>query len=122
MLVRVAAILADLVIVVVFAVLGRSSHAEGLDVAGVARTAWPFLAACAAAWLVLIAAGRPGTKVPSGVVVWLVTVFGGTVLRLFSGETAQPMFVVVALLFLGVSMLLWRGVVTLAGRRRLGSA
>ena len=33
----------DAALVVVFAVIGRSSHAEGLDVAGVWGTAWPFL-------------------------------------------------------------------------------
>ena len=38
------ALLADLVSVVVFCTIGRRSHAEGLTVAGIAETAWPFLA------------------------------------------------------------------------------
>ena len=38
------ALAADLIAVVAFAATGRRSHAEGLTVAGVAQTAWPFLA------------------------------------------------------------------------------
>ena len=36
----------------VFVVIGRSSHTEGLRLAGVARTAWPFLVGLAAGWVV----------------------------------------------------------------------
>lgn len=43
-------LLADVLAVVVFAVLGRRSHAEGLDVAGVLGTAAPFLAGLVAGW------------------------------------------------------------------------
>ena len=32
----------DIVLVAVFAVIGRASHAESLDLAGIATTAWPF--------------------------------------------------------------------------------
>ena len=38
------ALVADAVCVVVFCTIGRRSHAEGLSVAGIAETAWPFLA------------------------------------------------------------------------------
>ena len=50
------ALVADDVLVVVFAVLGRSSHDEVLDLVGLAGTAWPFLlvkivAALAVVWV-----------------------------------------------------------------------
>ena len=45
------AALADIVGVLVFCTIGRRSHAEGLTVAGVAETAWPFLVGTAVGWL-----------------------------------------------------------------------
>ena len=58
---------ADVVCVVVFCTIGRRSHAEGLTVAGIAETAWPFLAGHR--WRRL-AAGRgwrrPTAFVPTG--------------------------------------------------------
>ena len=47
----VKALAADAVCVVVFCTIGRRSHAEGLTVAGIAETAWPFLAGTAVGWL-----------------------------------------------------------------------
>ena len=41
----------DVVLVVLFAAVGRRSHAEGLDVGGILRTAAPFLVGTAAGWL-----------------------------------------------------------------------
>ena len=46
----VGALALDTALVIVFAVIGRSSHAEGLDVAGVWGTAWPFLTGLAVGW------------------------------------------------------------------------
>ncbi|MFZ0530798.1 MAG: DUF3054 domain-containing protein, partial [Propionicimonas sp.] len=37
----------DLAAVLVFAAIGRASHAEALSLAGLAQTAWPFLVAVA---------------------------------------------------------------------------
>ncbi len=48
---RLVPALLDVVLVVVFAAVGRRSHAEGLDLAGIARTALPFLVGTAAGWL-----------------------------------------------------------------------
>ena len=46
------AVVADAAVVVVFATIGRASHDEGLRLAGVWHTAWPFLVgtALALAW------------------------------------------------------------------------
>ena len=42
------ALVADIVCVIVFCTIGRRSHAEGMTVAGIAETAWPFLVGTAA--------------------------------------------------------------------------
>jgi hypothetical protein len=113
----------DLCCVAAFVAIGRASHTEGETVAGLARTAWPFLAGLAAGWLATRAwrrhaggTGRPGGwagLLRSGVGVWLATVALGMVLRAVSGQGVAVAFVFVALAFLGLFMLGWR---LLAGR------
>ena len=102
----------DVCCVAAFVVIGRASHTEGETVAGLARTAWPFLAGLAAGWLATRAWRRPGALGP-GVGVWLVAVALGMVLRAVSGQGVAVAFVFVALAFLGLFMLGWR---LLAGR------
>ena len=67
---RTVAIVLDMVLVVAFAALGRASHAEALDVAGLSRTALPFLAGALLAWITLIMRRGDGTTLSSGVFVW----------------------------------------------------
>ena len=71
------AALADIVGIVLFCVIGRRSHAEGLTAAGVAETAWPFLMGTAVGWLAARAWRRPTAVVTTGVVVWLCTIVVG---------------------------------------------
>ena len=97
-----------------FVIVGRSSHTEGLEPIGLARTAWPFVAGLAVGWTVARAWRRPSAVVPTGVVVWLVCVTAAMVLRALSGQTVVPAFVGVALAFVGLGLLGWR---TLAGIR-----
>ena len=100
--------LVDLLLVTVFAILGRASHAEVLTLEGIAGTAVPFLIAgllgTALAWLV----GRWNWLV-SGLVVSAITVVGGLLLRLAFGGTAALPFVIVAALVLTTMLLGWRG-------------
>lgn len=103
----------DLVLVVVFAAVGRASHGE--SVAGTFLTAWPFLVACVAAWVVLLVLGDDGLGWRAGLIVWLVTLIGGMAIRVAAGDTAAVAFIVVAMLFLGATLLGWRLVA-----RRLG--
>ena len=52
------AVVLDVACVLVFVIIGRASHGEGLI--GVASTAWPFLAGLAGGWLATAGlAGRP---------------------------------------------------------------
>ena len=91
-----------------FVAIGRASHAEGETLAGLARTAWPFLAGLAVGWLVTRAWRRPASVLGVGAGVWLSTVVLGMVLRAVSGQGAAVAFIFVALAFLGLFMLGWR--------------
>lgn len=103
----------DLCCVIVFVVIGRSSHDEAGSVTGLLTTAWPFLAGMAAGWTVTRAWRRPAALIPVGVGVWLTTVALGMALRALSGQGTALAFVIVSLLFLGATMLGWRAVASL---------
>ena len=99
----------DAVLVVVFAVLGRGSHAESLDPLGVLGTAAPFLGALLLAWAIVRLTGmRPAAPWPSGAVVWLVTVSSGLALRILFGATAAVPFILVTAGTLAVFLILPR--------------
>lgn len=98
----------DVVAVVAFATVGRSSHDSSLDVAGVLGTAWPFLVALAVGWLVLRAHKRPFAVWPTGVALWGITWGLGMALRAGTGGGTALPFVLVALGALGVLLVGWR--------------
>lgn len=114
----VGAVLLDAVVVTVFAVIGRASHAEGLDAGGVWGTAWPFLAGLGVGWLAARAWRHPAAVWPTGVLVWTVTLVVGMLLRLASGQGTAAAFVVVAALTLGLFLVGWRAIASLVSRRR----
>ena len=104
----VAAVVTDVICVVVFCTIGRRSHAEGLSVAGIAETAWPFLAGTAVGWLLARGWRRPVALVPTGVVVWVCTIVVGMLLRKATSEGVAPSFIVVASLVTAALLLGWR--------------
>lgn len=102
----------------VFCAVGRRSHAEGVTVAGVAETAWPFLTGTAVGWLVSRGWRRPTALAPTGVIVWLCTVAVGMLLRKAGSQGVVVSFVIVASLVTALLLLGWRGVAQLVSRRR----
>jgi FtsH-binding integral membrane protein len=113
------AVLLDCCCVLVFVIIGRASHAKGESLAGIASTAWPFLAGLGTGWLAARAWRRPLGLFPAGVGAWLGAVALGMVLRVVSGQGTAFAFVLVALAFLGLFLLGWRLVARLAtGRLR----
>ena len=98
----------DVVSVLVFVVIGRREHDESGTLSGIVETAAPFLIGLAAAWLVARAWRRPLT-LPTGLVIWPITVLIGMIVRrtVFDDGTA-PAFVIVATLFLGMCLVGWR--------------
>jgi hypothetical protein len=109
------AVLLDCCCVLVFVIIGRASHAKGESLAGIASTAWPFLAGLGAGWLAAQAWRRPLGLFPAGVGGWLGAVALGMVLRVVSGQGTAFAFVLVALAFLGLFLLGWRLVARLFG-------
>lgn len=112
-----AAVLADVVCVLLFATVGRRSHAEGITIAGVAETAWPFLAGTAVGWLVIRGWRRPTTLAPTGLVVWVCTVAIGMALRKATSAGTALSFVVVASLVTAILLLGWRAAAMALARR-----
>ena len=115
------ALVVDVVAIVVFAILGRSSHAEANTLLGVLGTAWPFLAGAVVGHGLCRSAGAlrgdPTGRRP-GAVVWAATVVVGMLLRVASGDTAAWSFILVASIVLAVFLLGWRVLVRLARRAR----
>lgn len=102
------ALATDIVCVVVFCTIGRRSHAEGLTLAGIAETAWPFLVGTLTGWLVSLGWRRPTALLPTGVAVWLCTVAVGMLLRKVTSAGVAPSFIVVASLSTALLLLGWR--------------
>jgi peptidoglycan/LPS O-acetylase OafA/YrhL len=101
------AIAVDVICILVFAIVGRSSHQEATDLLGVAHTAWPFLAGCLVGTLVGRTWRHP-LSLRSGVAVWLGTVVIGMSLRLLTGAGISLSFVIVASCALALLLLGWR--------------
>ena len=104
----------------VFVVIGRASHHDGGALAGLAGTAWPFLAGLAIGWLAGRAWRRPLDLLPTGIVAWAATVAGGQLLRVVSGQGTRPAFIAVSAVFLGLFLLGWRVIARLAAPPRAG--
>lgn len=106
----------DLVVVLAFAAVGRSTHGETIAPGQVLETAWPFLVALVAAWAALGVWRRPMRPWPFGVGVWALTWGLGMALRAAAGGGTALAFVLVALGFLGLGLVGWRLVAALLGR------
>jgi hypothetical protein len=114
----------DVVLIVVFALIGRLSHGEGLTPATLWITAYPFLAGWAIAYVTSGAWARPLALWPTGVLAWILTVFVGMMLRVATGQgvvDGNPLpisFVIVATIVLGLFLVGWRAIVRPIVRRR----
>ena len=99
---------ADVVAVVVFAAVGRMSHARPDDLVGLLGTAAPFLVGLVVAWVLPAVRANP-QGMRAGLVVWAGTVVLGLALRAgFTGSLPWT-FALVTVISLGVLMLGWRG-------------
>lgn len=104
----------DVVVVLLFALIGRASHNEGA--LGLFGTAWPFLAGLALGWAVMRAWRHPHRIVWTGLGIWVATVVGGMLLRLASGQGTQFAFILVATAALGLLLIGWRALSLLVSR------
>jgi hypothetical protein len=102
---------ADLLVLVVFVLIGRRSHDEGSGLEGFLRVWWPFAVGLVVA---TVASGtwRAPLEWRRAIAAWLVTVALGMTLRLaVQGREFKPTFVIVTTVFVGAGMLGWRAVV-----------
>lgn len=111
------AAVADVVLVLLFVLIGRGAHEEALTVQGTLMTWWPFLVGLAVGWLVTVAWRRPLGVLMPGIVIWVATVGIGMLLRLLSGQGIALAFVIVATVALAVFLLGWRAIAWLVNRR-----
>jgi hypothetical protein len=113
----IAAFLIDLVLVIVFVLIGRASHGE--DAAGTLNTLWPFAVGLVSGWAAMRAWRTPRRVLWTGIGVWAITVGVGMLLRVVSGQGIQLSFVIVASLVLGAFLLGWRGIAAAVARLRV---
>ncbi len=114
--------LADLLVTLVFAVVGRASHHEAFSVAGLAITWWPFAIGAAAGWLICYRLRIRVGSIGGGLITTALAVVLGMLLRLLSGQGVQVSFVIVTSIILIIGMVGWRLVSTIVVRRRLTTA
>jgi hypothetical protein len=106
----------DLLAILIFVAIGRSVHQHGESISGLASTTWPFGVGLAMAWVTALAVHRTPSRPRVGVGITGVTVTVGMVLRVLAGQGTAFAFVVVALVFLGAEMALWRVAGTVINR------
>jgi len=110
------ALLADVLLVLVFVLIGRASHDEN-PVLGALVTLWPFIAGLAVGWVVSRGWRAPLAVVRTGLPVWGATVIVGMLLRLASGQGVQLSFIIVTCIVLAAFLLGWRAIAKLVLRR-----
>ena len=102
----------DIAMIVLFAAIGRRSHEEATALSGLVHTAWPFVVGAAIGWVVTFALYRNKFDafliVPTGIVVWVMTVAVGMGLRALTGQGTAGSFIVVAPISTAVLLLGWR--------------
>ena len=107
----------DVVLIILFATLGRREHEHGLGLGGILLTALPFLIA----YVIMTLVSKPWLTInklwPSGILVWLGTVAIGLVVRIMMGKTAAFSFVIVTLIVLGVFLIGRRAVTSWIAKR-----
>jgi Protein of unknown function (DUF3054) len=106
---------ADVLAVLVFAAVGRSSHAEVVDAFGLLTTAAPFLLGLVVGWLVGRAWREP-LRFPVGAAVWVGTVVVGLGVRAAFTHRLPLTFVLVAAVSLALFLLGWRAIAQLVAR------
>lgn len=108
----------DAVLVVAFAVIGRSAHDESLTPGGILATASPFIVGTVIGWLVVrIRRGAWPLEVGPGITVWFSTLLIGMLLRVIVLDSFAWAFLAVAAGVLAVLLVGWRALAAPAGTR-----
>ena len=112
------ALIVDLILVVLFTIVGHYTHSHNFDPEGLMTTAWPFVASLVLAWLLAAVWDRPISPLATGTGVWAITVLVGLVLRGVTGAGGEPGTVPVSFMIVAASL----NLITLVGWRIIASA
>ncbi|SMX69688.1 Protein of unknown function (DUF3054) [Brevibacterium iodinum ATCC 49514] len=112
------ALIVDLILVVLFTIVGHYTHSHSFDPQGLMTTAWPFVAALVIAWLLTAVWDRPIAPLATGTGVWAITVLLGLVLRGIVGQGEDPGNVAVTFMIVATSL----NLITLVGWRLIATA
>ena len=112
------ALIVDLILVVLFTIVGHYTHSHNFDPQGLMTTAWPFVAALVIAWLLTAVWDRPIAPLATGTGVWAITVLGGLVLRGIAGQGEDPGNVAVSFMIVAASL----NLITIVGWRLIATA
>lgn len=104
----VLALAVDLVLVIAFVMIGHYQHYRSFDPAALVQTAWPFLIALVAAWVLTRVWQRPLAPLTTGTGVWAITVLVGLTLRAIGGVSVAEPFLIVATGLNFVTLVGWR--------------
>lgn len=111
-------LIADLIAVLLFVILGRGAHDEGGVVLGTLSTAWPFLAGAVAGWGAIVATRLPGRSRRAGLLVATGVVVVGMLLRHLVQHDGTPAAFVVVATVVNVAFLVgWRAALVRLARR-----
>jgi hypothetical protein len=108
------AVVADVVVLVGFAAIGRRSHGEGGALGETLAVAWPFVLA----WLAVATASRALVRLAPlpAAISWLAAWPLALILRALSGRGDAPAFAIVALVVPLVALTGWRAAARLVLR------
>ena len=103
-----ASLVVDLLVVVVFVAIGRSTHRHGLSPSGMFQTFWPFAAGTVCGWCLAEVLRLRQSSLRTGLMVSVIAVTVGMTLRVLAGQGTAAAFIVVAIGFLAAAMTCWR--------------
>lgn len=113
------ALILDIVLVIVFALLGTLSHHHTVTPGLLAQVAWPFLVGVVLAHLVLQAWKVEPTRLwPHAVFIVAITVATGMVLRTVTGAGTATAFIIVSIVVNTLFLVGWRVIALALGKRR----
>ncbi|HIW90971.1 MAG TPA: DUF3054 domain-containing protein [Candidatus Corynebacterium avicola] len=112
------ALVADVVAVLVFTLIGSFSHngSDGFSIGGWLQTSWPFILGLAVGWALLYT-GKLRRAPGTGVLLLGSTWFIGIIVRSLVNMSLAWGFVITSLIFLGIVMIGWRVVASLVTQR-----
>jgi predicted neutral ceramidase superfamily lipid hydrolase len=101
----------DIVVVVIFVIIGLHAHGHRESLGNLVSVSAPFLLGVVLGWVAVRLQTSSLSLLRSGAMIWVITVAVGQVVRLLDGQGSALGFLLVTVGFLGACMLGWRVIV-----------